>query len=238
MAKFFGTQSFASSGDRSSIPDDDYSGKLSFLRGFGSDYQKDLSKDPNAKNIQRTQFNQLFNIITESIGEMQLRGSAEFLNNVSYPKGAIVYTNGESYINKRANNTQSPVAGGGVSSTGWLPLSVVDELGSKNRAILEQQGLWECGDTGFCIQWGVTTALANRGTRTGCSASFREPFKLLLHVGAITITGKASGAGFNTHLSIDSKSLTGISIGVETNATEKITINQNINWFAFGVLNK
>lgn len=63
---------FAINGDRSGIPDGiQSSGKLSFSEGFGKDYQKQLEKDPNAKNIERSQLNQILYLITSKMNELQ-----------------------------------------------------------------------------------------------------------------------------------------------------------------------
>lgn len=63
---------FATNGDRLGIPDEiQSSGKLSFSEGFGKDYQKQLDKDPNAKNIERSQLNQILFLITSKMNELQ-----------------------------------------------------------------------------------------------------------------------------------------------------------------------
>lgn len=63
---------FAINGDRLGIPDGiQSSGKLSFSEGFGKDYQKQLEKDPNAKNIERGQLNQILFLITSKMNELQ-----------------------------------------------------------------------------------------------------------------------------------------------------------------------
>lgn len=59
----------------------------------------------------------------------------------------------------------------------------------------------------------------------------------IFHVGATTATGAANTRdGFNTHISIDRYTNTGLSLAFETNSTKGINIAQTAFWFVFGVI--
>lgn len=62
---------WANSGDKEVIPQSaSADGKVSFEIGFGLDYEKDLLKDPNAKNIERKKLNYILNQLCEAINTL------------------------------------------------------------------------------------------------------------------------------------------------------------------------
>lgn len=59
---------WANSGDKEVVPQSARSdGRVSFEVGFGPDYEKDLLKDPDAKNIERKKLNYILNQLCEAI---------------------------------------------------------------------------------------------------------------------------------------------------------------------------
>lgn len=107
MVKKF-TIPFASQGDANDIPDAlQVDGKVSFTQGFGYDYERPYD-DPQAKDIAREDMNGLFKAITSAIGEVQQLGASSWSNELSYPKGAIVYHEKDLYISQVDDNQNEP----------------------------------------------------------------------------------------------------------------------------------
>lgn len=107
MIKRF-TIPFAAQGDMQEIPNEmQTDGSVSFAQGFGYDYERDY-EDPLAKDYPRLQTNALFNAITAAIGEVQKQGIATWTSDFAYPKGAMVYLDGEIYISNVKDNKSTP----------------------------------------------------------------------------------------------------------------------------------
>jgi len=129
MDKFFRIP-FASSGDRTAIPDAvDVNGFVSYTQGYGFDYQRQKS-DPAAKNIERDKMNDLFFEVTTAISEQQSKGIPDFITPVlnggtaySYDIFALVrYDDGDGdrvYQSIAATNTALP-----TDATKWSLLPV------------------------------------------------------------------------------------------------------------------
>jgi len=105
MAKFF-RYAFGDSGDKTAVPDEtQVDGSVSYEQGYGSDYQKNLATDPDAKPYPRPQSNQLYFDITNNLREWQTQAVPEFIDaadnggvNYPYPIYALVrYDSGSGY---------------------------------------------------------------------------------------------------------------------------------------------
>lgn len=112
---------FASTGDKQSIPDEkNAEGFVSFIEGWGGDYQKDLMSDANAKAVERDVMNSILNAITVALRQYQTDSFPEWVtpaNNggtaYSYGAGVVVrhrQSNGAfvSYVSLADNNTTEP----------------------------------------------------------------------------------------------------------------------------------
>ncbi|MDU1876799.1 hypothetical protein [Citrobacter sp.] len=106
---------FASSGDKSAVPDTDAGGGVNMTQGYGQAYSLDPATDPSAKRIERDKMNWLFNRITQAINEIQSGGVAPFITSAdnggsafSYGKGALVSLGGVVYQSLVASNTSTP----------------------------------------------------------------------------------------------------------------------------------
>lgn len=109
MAKYF-SKPFASNGTRTSIPDDPQSdGLMSFLEGWGYDYERHPIDDPAAKHIERGKMNFLFYVITEALGELQRLGSSTWdETRIPYGKGAVVFYADVTWVSTVAANNSRP----------------------------------------------------------------------------------------------------------------------------------
>ncbi|MBH2781733.1 Ig-like domain-containing protein [Serratia marcescens] len=112
---------FASAGDKQQIPDDkNAEGYVSFVEGWGEDYQKDLMSDASAKEVERDVMNSILNAITVALRQYQTDSFPEWItpaNNggTAYPYGVGVVVrhrqgNGAfiSYVSLTDNNTTEP----------------------------------------------------------------------------------------------------------------------------------
>lgn len=109
---------------RQEIPDGVQSnGRVSYEQGFGGDYSLELTKDGNAKNVERGVINQLMFELTTVLSEIQRQGCCTWNNQIEYSKGATVYYNGATYLSLVWGNRAVPVHGGA-----WKDLSVEQEI--------------------------------------------------------------------------------------------------------------
>ncbi|BBV40657.1 hypothetical protein [Citrobacter portucalensis] len=106
---------FASSGDKTAVPDTDSGGSVNMTQGYGQAYSLDPATDPSAKRIERDKMNWLFNRITQAINEIQSGGVAPFITSAdnggsafSYGKGVLVSLGGVVYQSLVASNTSTP----------------------------------------------------------------------------------------------------------------------------------
>lgn len=84
MSKYFDTP-FAESGDRVSVPSSvQPDGSVSYLEGWGPDYEADQLIDSNAKDVDRQRENQLKNDITGAIKDIQEKGILTYRTDVNY----------------------------------------------------------------------------------------------------------------------------------------------------------
>ncbi|MGO3395311.1 MAG: Ig-like domain-containing protein [Serratia proteamaculans] len=112
---------FASAGDKQQIPDEKSAeGFVSFIEGWGEDYQKDLMSDAHAKAVERDVMNSILNAITAALRQYQTDSFPEWVtpaNNggTAYPYGVGVVVRHRqgggsftSYVSLADNNTTEP----------------------------------------------------------------------------------------------------------------------------------
>lgn len=106
---------FASSGDKTTVPDTDAGGSVNMTQGYGQAYSLDPATDPSAKRIEREKMNWLFNIITSAVNEIQVSGVTPFISSsdnggspYSYGNGAITSLGGVVYQSIEDGNTTTP----------------------------------------------------------------------------------------------------------------------------------
>lgn len=124
MLKFFRVP-FALSGTKTPVPDTaDPSGYVSYIEGYGVDYQR-AKADPLSKNIERDKMNQVLFDATNAIGELQAQGIPDFITSAlnggspfSYAQNAMVRYGGVVYLSLVAANTALP-----SDPTKWSPLT-------------------------------------------------------------------------------------------------------------------
>ena len=106
---------FASSGDKTAVPDTDAGGSVNMTQGYGQAYSLDPATDPSAKRIEREKMNWLFNLITSALKEIQAGGITPFITSAdnggvpySYGKGATIILGGVVYQSLADSNTTTP----------------------------------------------------------------------------------------------------------------------------------
>lgn len=106
---------FASSGDKSAVPETDASGGVNMTQGYGQAYSLDPATNPSAKRIERDKMNWLFNVITSAINEIQTLGVSPFISSDDnggspflYNQGAVVSLEGIVYQSLEAENSTTP----------------------------------------------------------------------------------------------------------------------------------
>lgn len=133
MLKFFRIP-FATSGDKTAIPDAaDPGGNVSYTQGYGFDYQR-AKTDPLSKNIERDKMNDLFFDMTNELRILQSQGVPDFIDPTlndgapySYSQNALVrYTDGAVYMSLVNANTADP-----TDPTKWAPLSALKTTGAQ-----------------------------------------------------------------------------------------------------------
>lgn len=107
---------FGIGGDRAAIPDATQpSGAVSYQQAYGPQYELPYD-DANARDIERTQNNQLHYDITTALQEYQTNGVPDWIEpsqnggvNYAYPLGARVrYSDGKIYVSQKAANSSLP----------------------------------------------------------------------------------------------------------------------------------
>lgn len=132
MAANYFKYPWAENGDVTTIPETiQPDGSVSMDEGFGADYSKSLSTDPDAKVIPRGVFNEIMNLVTTALAQYQTQGVPNFIapadndgSPYSYVKGAQVRYNAgggaEVYQSIVNSNTALP-----TDATKWIKTSVV-----------------------------------------------------------------------------------------------------------------
>lgn len=106
------TVPFANTGEKTEIPlDVQANGSVSREKGFGEHYELPYD-NPNAKDIERTIFNQIEFEQDSAIAEMQQHGVSVFSNEngYAYPKGALAFFNGAIYQSLKDSNADLPTS--------------------------------------------------------------------------------------------------------------------------------
>lgn len=159
MAKFFKTP-FASGGARTTIPTDAQSdGMMSFLEGWGYDYERNPLTDEQAKHIERGKMNYMFFIITEALGELQRQGTSTWdEEKIPYGDGAICWFGGKTWISLTAGNSDKPGitkkwkdligdnSGGGFDPTKYYTIEEVNDQINKALDEIKNISMHEVGD--------------------------------------------------------------------------------------------
>ncbi|HCR2977802.1 TPA: Ig-like domain-containing protein [Serratia marcescens] len=112
---------FASNGDKQQVPDEKNSeGFVSFIEGWGADYQKDLLTDAHAKPVERQAMNSILNAITLALRQYQTDSFPEWVTAANNGGTAYPYAIGVvvrhrqgggafiSYVSLADNNTTEP----------------------------------------------------------------------------------------------------------------------------------
>lgn len=119
MAKIF-DMPFAVNGDREVVPTGaTTTGRVSFSSGFGPDYEKDLEKDPTAKDIERKKLNYLFYVICDAINKLADSGGSVVGVPIPYPSLTVP----EGYVpyDGRRFDTSSNPKLAALFPNGYLP---------------------------------------------------------------------------------------------------------------------
>lgn len=190
---------FASAGDKTDIPEATQTdGSVSYNQGFGFDYERDPSTDPDAKNIQRDDFNGVIFDITENLQQYQLNGVPEWVPAaqnggvaVNYPKFARVRydtagdgTGWQVFESAVVNNTSTPGADGNwtvvVNSTFFAA-----DTGTANTYTAAYTPPLAGLRDGLVV--GMTAKTANTGQSTFAPAGF--PAKQILALTDLALQG-------------------------------------------------
>lgn len=143
---------FALSGDTAAVPDSPPGdGSVSYLSGYGVDYQLDLATDPSALPVGRQQFNQILQDATGAIQQMQQTGHTPWSTLLKpYPQYAVViYSDGHVYESQITTNNSTPGA-----DANWLIVDSSASTGTPDYVRLP---------SGRILQWGI---IASGSART------------------------------------------------------------------------
>lgn len=90
--QFFFRVPFASSGDKTAIPTPAQgSGTVSYTEGWGFDYERDPTSDPDAKRIPRDETNQFYFDVTDNLRQYQLNGFPEWVTSAQNDGSPVAY---------------------------------------------------------------------------------------------------------------------------------------------------
>lgn len=137
MAGKFFKIPFATSGDRTAIPDAvQPSGEVSFTEGFTFDYERD-NADPDYKPVPRNETNSLYFEITEALGIMQRQGVSDWFDPAvtltNYPINATVRHINQFWLSTVANNSSTPGA-----NADWVSINTLLSAATEtNRGTVE-----------------------------------------------------------------------------------------------------
>lgn len=158
----FFNKPFASSGTRTTVPSEvQTDGMMSFLEGWGYDYERHPINDPLAKHLERGKMNYLFYIITEAIGELQRQGSSYWdESRVPYADGVLCFFNNTTWLSMVAGNSDKPgltdkwkdlKIGGGSDNGGFDPLKYytreqIEDIVQQLNGRIDDIAVHEVGD--------------------------------------------------------------------------------------------
>ena len=175
MGKYF-NKPFAVSGEKGAIPNDTQpGGDMSYEQGFSSDYQADQTSDPNAKDIDRQQTNQLYNDITSELKIWQEQGLRTYSTDVNFGVDArTLASDGNIYRAKVANG---PGNGGDVSPIGnpatWENTTLNDIFAQQSLGTNGYQYYPGVnGQPGLIEQWGYVSSAVSDGDTISFNITF------------------------------------------------------------------
>lgn len=194
---------FAGNGDKQQIPDDkNTEGYVSFVEGWGEDYQKDLLTDAHAKAVEREAMNSILNAITFALRQYQTDSFPEWVtpaNNggTAYPYGVGVVVRHRqgggaftSYVSLAENNTTEP----GTKDAKW-------------QGFIYRRASQDEADAGTDDTLIITPPTLQQSIKNAISDITTELAPFLLPVGVVVAWGstippdgwiEANGQGFDT----------------------------------------
>lgn len=134
---------------------------MSFLEGWGYDYERHPLNDPLAKHLERGKMNYLFYIITEAIGELQRQGSLYWdETHTPYADGVLCFFANTTWLSMAAGNSDKPgltdkwkdlKVGGGGDGSGFDPLKYytreqIEEITEQINSRIDDVTIHEVGD--------------------------------------------------------------------------------------------
>ena len=224
---------FATSGDRTAVPvETQGDGSISFTQGWGNNYQLDQANDPNALDVDRRETNQVLNIMSAAIQELQQQGVADYItatNNggtaFSYGRGVeVLYDAGSGkrkYESLIDNNTNLPTVTSAWRLSDFGGLDARYPLLSNTGTAAQLDSGQDNGDValiGNPAVAGNTSVIVNSGSSS-------SGFYVMFSNGLIMQWGSAGQNGI-------------ISFPIPfTNVTSVSLTSQHLNAFASGRIN-
>lgn len=213
LNKFF-RYAFGVAGDKTAIPDaTQVSGAVSYQQAYGPQYELPYT-DPNARDVERAQNNQLHFDITTALQEYQTNATPDWIDPAqngavmyAYPLRARVrYSDGQVYESLAAANASLP-----TDATKWVP------LGQGNTSVA---GLSNVLVTLTAAQYANPVIVLTGVLTANINLVFPNTQQRWLVknncTGAFTITCKtAAGTGVALGLTGDAKTLWGTGVNIE-----------------------
>jgi hypothetical protein len=180
------SKAFAVSGDKTAVPTDSTGTALSFEDGWSSAYELEVGVDAGARDIDRGQHNQLWNISTGNIKQWQEQAYPQFFTDIAYEAGATVrYTDDENYIchTSQAAGTLPTDHSAFINQKFFGSYSyAVSQLSGGNSSLVGFIYIGQTVDTFDYLIYPGDGRIYARGTVTGTIAGAFDP-----------VTGTASG---------------------------------------------
>jgi len=198
VSKYFNVP-FADTGDKTSVPDAvQAGGEVSYSQGYGPDYQRDPSTDPQAIRIERQQYNQVLNDVTMAIKELQEMGVPTYRADVNYSANIsyVVGSDSSVYRALQDNGPSSSVVDPVGDMTGVWSLynSINQQVFTSSGTYTKPTGVRTilvevCGGGGG---GGASGSASNRGGFGGGGGGYS---RILIDADSITSESITIGAG-------------------------------------------